>query len=427
LGDEQIELRFCNLASSFGKRWLESGGHHPLQQLWVRRDALATNQLLLFGDAVSSFILSDERWLREKVNEIKIGPSNNRRGAIFEIFGINLLRSKNCSVRPTPRNYPGYDAILSLHDGATLELSLKSHGPSSHEQAFLLESRQTESNFLSELRLLGATEVTLRVIANACPDVSNWRTLRSALSEILKQPNFGIGPVHPVGNFWLVATHPSPQELRPLSENHLSYQILILAPYHQNESKNLLDKFESAAANARKHATLKPDDNARAVLIRLPETISLTACTNWAQEYVEENPDGPLDLIMLYQPTVVKDQNGNSSIDHGFTVRSARCFSKWERPTRIINMEPLIGVCSGHPTRRQLSGNVELPGIDTMYTYQRGEFFTVSVAKHDGTFHGRMDNISSGIVRHTVFRMPGGEEMTVRGIFPPNESLTLFD
>ena len=40
------------LAEAFGLDWLEAGGSTPLQQLWARRDFLATNQLLLFGDAV---------------------------------------------------------------------------------------------------------------------------------------------------------------------------------------------------------------------------------------------------------------------------------------------------------------------------------------------------------------------------------------
>lgn len=427
MGTTKIECLLQSLASAFGEQWLESHGEHPLKKLWSRKDALATNELLLLGDAVSSFTSFDAKWLSKKVSDIKSGTAVNRRGALFEVYGINLLRAQNCAVKPTPEGYPGYDAIITMPDGAKLNVSLKCHGPSAHEQIFLSESQKIEEVFVAELRALGINDLSLRTIAKAYPRTSDWKALRNSLGDLLRLPNSGIGVMQTIGDFWRIVTHTAPQNVLPISDKYISRQILILAPFHQNESKNLFDKFENAASNAQKHANLASRDTAHAVLIRIPETASLIACVQWADEYMVHNPDGPLDLIMLYQPSIIENINNTSSLHHSFVFREARSFSKWAKPSRNLRLELLIGVCSNQPTTRRLFPDMQFPNIDTMYCYQRGEFFTVFEAQPNGTLLSHVDSLASGIVRHAVLRLPDGAEMILHGHFPTEKSLSLFE
>ena len=116
LGDVEIEKRLDALVSSFGEQWLERHGAEPLQKLWSRRDGLATSQLVLIGDALLSLSAIDPKWVRKQAQAIKSADHNRRRGAMFELLGLNLFGAS--AVKPTPRDSPGYDAVVTVPDGA---------------------------------------------------------------------------------------------------------------------------------------------------------------------------------------------------------------------------------------------------------------------------------------------------------------------
>lgn len=268
----------------------------------------------------------------------------------------------------------------------------KSYGTSTHERTFESESAETERVFIEAVQKLHVLGLTLRAMTRNYPSTADWKALRQSLPTILGQTNYGRGPLHPVEETWAVAIADPPQEVLPLSNTRLSYQVLFLAPYHQNESKNLFDKLDDAAANARKYAGAASGDSARAVMVRLPETISFAACREWAQTYVADNPNGPIDFVMLYQPRVTDSPDGTSSIDHAFAQCPATSYSTWLRPGRQMNITVLVGVISGGSNRTlgTLVGGPNAPDIGRMYLYQHGEFFTVSDWKPGSPVEGRM-------------------------------------
>jgi hypothetical protein len=427
MGDAEINRRLEALATSFGKDWLEADGGHPLQKLWARGDALATNQLVLVGDAIFLLTATNGKWVADQVRDIKQGNDNARRGAMFELLALSMLKAP--TVVPTPRNHPGYDAVLVMADNASLLVSLKSYGKSVHEQSFEAECETTERVFTQALTTLKVSGLSLRVVAKIYPRANHWQALRQAIPSILAQPNHVREALHPIGDTWAIAIGGVPTEVLPLSDKHLSYQVVFLAPFHQNESKNLTDKLDAAAANARKHAGATSEKDARAVLVRLPETISLKVCSEWAQHYVAEHPNGPLDLVLLYQPTVADTADGRTVIDHAFVSCQTSTYATWMRPGRNFGIEVLVGQISNGTSRRLVvDGTVpDAPEIDEMYLYQRGEFYTVFEQKPNGTAEGHLDNLASGIVRHAVFRMASGDEAVLSGVFPAKKALSLFD
>jgi len=90
-------------------------------------------------------------WVQEHVKKLKGADANGRRGSMFELLGGNLFRHAPQSIAPTKRNNPGYDFLLTMPDGATADLSLKSYGTSYHEATFRQEAAKTEQAFLSLL------------------------------------------------------------------------------------------------------------------------------------------------------------------------------------------------------------------------------------------------------------------------------------
>jgi hypothetical protein len=67
----ELESMLAAIARHFGLDWLTQSGNNPLQTLWNRKDALATNELLNFGDAIAGFERSDQDWLKRQVDTIK--------------------------------------------------------------------------------------------------------------------------------------------------------------------------------------------------------------------------------------------------------------------------------------------------------------------------------------------------------------------
>ena len=79
------------VATNFGEDWLSRDVANPLQKLWQRRDALATNELLLLGEAVRNLSRVDAAWTRRQIELMKSNDAGERAGATFEILGLNLF------------------------------------------------------------------------------------------------------------------------------------------------------------------------------------------------------------------------------------------------------------------------------------------------------------------------------------------------
>jgi hypothetical protein len=56
LPDAEVNGRLASVVERFGKNWLDKGGNNPLQKLWRRQDGLATDELLIFGDALQGHL-----------------------------------------------------------------------------------------------------------------------------------------------------------------------------------------------------------------------------------------------------------------------------------------------------------------------------------------------------------------------------------
>lgn len=420
MADDEFHTRMGAVANAFGSAWLQQGDH-PLQALWQRKDCFAVNQLCLLGDAIAGLKPIDPRWVDDRIEKIKGSNINTRRGFMFKLLGVNLFRHSPQVIRPTKLSAPGYDAVLSLPDGGQVDFSLKGFGTSSHEEAFRKQAASTEQAFTNTMKARQFKGAVLMAIANAYPAASDWGSLRAAL------PVLPHGQAAPAG-IWAVKIAALPLEFGPYSDHHFSYQVFMSGPFHANESKNLFDKFDDAAINARKHAATKKD-NVRVVLLRVPETISLLSCTRWTQEYIANNPGGPIDGVYLYQLTVVDQPDGSSVMSHAFSFTETPNFQTWRsppgRPRRVLAMNIAVGVPT-KPTRRQIIGGPANLQFEDGYFYQKGDFYTLQIVDPKKPTNAIVKNLASGIFQHAVFQFRDGH-FTIGGHFPPLKEITLFD
>jgi hypothetical protein len=424
MGDVEINRRLQAIVKYFAEIWLSKEGDHPIQRLWLRRDALATNQLVILGDAVLFGDAMDAKWVARQTSTIKTESPNNRRGALFELIAANLIRGPTISA--TRKDFPGFDLAGNYSDGSRILISLKSYGTSSHEKFFRDQGEVLERAFVGYLTTVGVKGLCLRAWAQSYPSAADWRELHQAIPTLLAENPVQRNVVIPVGT-WAVAFVDCPSEVQPIASRYLSYQLFLMAPFHENESKNLTDKLEDAAANARKHAKADGGVTAHSVLVRIPETIALTALASWANEYVNEHPKGPIDAVVLYQPTVAETPAGENVIDHGFFDCATPEFLEFEKAGHPLQFSALIGIVS-RGTRRQLLNGPTAFDLDRMYVFQRGNFYTLYEQETPGsTIVARMDNMASGVLRHAVMRLHGGDETLMQGIYPLEKSLSLFD
>jgi len=103
----------------------------------------------------------------------------------------------------------------------------------------------------------------------------------------------------PVGNHWNLRAQIIPEEIGPFSRNYISHQFILVAPHHENESKNMISKLEEGCTNFRKHRDNEQGDVARAIIIRLPPSASTDLCAEWAREYFATSDEVPGVLSTL--------------------------------------------------------------------------------------------------------------------------------
>jgi hypothetical protein len=417
--DAEFNLRLGAIEAAFGAGWLASSDA-ALAGLWRRKDAFAVNQLCLLGDAVAGFNAIDAKWVKEHVDKIKGTDANSRRGSMFELLGANLFRQQPQSIRPTKPNNPGYDAVLTASDGGTADISLKSFGASFHETTFREQAARTEESFR---RLLAERQQggVFFAIASDYPTRADWDALREAIPRLERDRSSAVG-------LWSAKLGPLPPNFPPYAKKNISYQAFFGAPFHPNENKNLSDKFDTAFANAKKHAVEAPG-SVRIVLMRVPEAMSLVACDKWAKDYLANYPASPIDGIYLYQIATIDAPDGTSVIGHAMTISETPRFAKWRNartpkgPLRI-NLAVGVGV---DPSKVLLANGPMQAEFKEGYHYQRGEFFTAYKVDPNKPTNAWVKNLASGIFQHAAIVHPNGREDVLGGYFPPTKEITLFD
>jgi hypothetical protein len=337
------------------------------------------------------------------------------------LLGVNLFRQPPQTVKPTTRNHPGYDAIVTTADGATADVSLKSYGTSAHEQEFTRQPKSTEETILRLFKERSHSGV-LFAIANTYPSTADWQQLCDALPSLTPAQSTSVG-------VWAVKLDNAlPPQFGPYSKHQISYQLFFGAPFHQNERKNLSDKFDGAFANATKHAKNSPN-SVRVVLMRVPETMSLPSCDQWAKDYLSNNPASPIDAILLYQLAVIDQPDGSSVMGHSLMVSDTPRFAAWRTaatPPRGLMMNLAVGTGMS-PSRLLITNGPTNATFQDGYHYQRGEFFTAYPHDPNRPTNAVLRNLASGIFQHAVLVYPDGTEQLIGGHFPSTKEITLFE
>lgn len=381
LAGDRVELnaKLDAIARFFDLDWLTADGTNPLQLLWKSRDAIATNELLNFGDAVANFEPVDADWLRERVSVIKTADEGNRAGAIFELLGLNTYLSAGNKVVPTASSNPGYDGVVELPDQSSLLVSIKNHGMTSHERFFQKNAAELDSQFTGWLKQHGRSGVELRILCQARLDATQWVKLKEDVKDILDGQLDGTASSHRVRGAWQIVLNNIGGEFQPLSTTQISSVVFICARAHKNEQDKFIENLRKGCSNLVKHTKEKPASACSVLFVRLCATASLSNCAEWARDHFIQYPNERVGLILLYQAAVVTSDS-SSSIAHYLLPILGPQFETWAHPAgrparRLPNLAVLIGVNFGEASRKVLRVDGRQIPLDDVYVYQRGDIY----------------------------------------------------
>lgn len=384
------------IATEFGLPWLERTSGSPVQELWKARDAQATNELLILGHAIQNLKKVDAGWTRRQIAQMKTGSIGEQSGAAFEIIGLNLFAGPGQRIAPAPTNKPGYDGSVFFDDGASLMVSIKNHGITSHETTFLAKAEEIRSEFVEGLRTEGAKSAKMRAISQRHPTTADWAALRGHVRE------FPSGKPPEESPVWAGCVDPLPAEYSPLSSKHVSYAFILTAPFHPNEQKNFQDNIRKGIANMEKHCAAVAPDVCRTLLMRLSATASMPDCEKWANDYFVQYPNTKVELILLYQAVPAVDlQTKKSSITHYFLSVTGPNFVRWQKPSRRFVIHPLIGTIQQNPSWMIMSDGERTAPLDGHYVFQRGEIFRFFDLAN-GPVNAELSNPAPGVFINAV-------------------------
>ena len=333
LGGDHSELnaKLDAIARHFDLGWLIADGANPLQLLWRSRDAIATNELLNFGDAVENFEKVDADWLREQVSLIKTGDEGNRAGAIFELLGLNFYLSADNKVVPAPSSNPGYDGVIKLPDQSSLLVSIKNHGMTSYERFFQKNAKELDELFTDWLKLHAHSGIELRILCQGRLDFTQWAKLKQDVKDILIGQLDGTAQKHQVRGAWTIFLQNIASEFHPLSTTQISSVVFISAKTHQNEQNKFIEDLRKGCSNLVKHTKGEPDSACPVLFVRLCANASFSNCAEWARDYFTQFPSERVGLILLYQAAVVTSET-ETSIAHYILPILGPQFEAWTRP-----------------------------------------------------------------------------------------------
>ena len=423
---EQLETAFESLCEHLGQRWLESKGSHPLQQLWLRKDALATSELYSLGYSMRKFEQADKHWLKHQVRQIKSNQENNRKGALFEVMGLGWL---NGNIVPAKRNQAGYDGTIHFSSGALARLSLKNYGISAHQKEFFKKSSRAESILCDAMKKSDKNAIQLFVDApKGYPSDQHWDLLYEGIPTVIAVFNEG-AQNYAFKDAWFVGLNKLDLADKQLHKGHQSYTCLLMSPFHKNEEQNLLSKLDEACGDFSAHSLTESDGAVNLIYVHLPVTASLSNCFRWANEYFENHPEKPISGVILYQPSVATDVDSNETfINHCCVICSNKRFADWANlhPSNRISMTVPIGRTSQSPTESKMVMGTEMVSIDNRYIFQAGHHYILP-SSQDGKINGVISRLGSGIFTHLVLKIfPNEPEFVISGHFAPEDTLLIL-
>jgi hypothetical protein len=304
LPTDELTCALQNICSAFGEGWLRGKEAHPIRHLWVRDDAVATSELFWLGDSIGKLKEISSKWAQWHIGRIKRGDKNERLGSIFEILALGMFCQPGQTVKPASHSSRGYDADITLSDEVALCLSIKSIGASDYQRSAEINSKRLHDMIVKDAQQNSRSWSGITLMGRFYPSDEDWKTANGSVLAFL-QNTPAIPATFNLNQQWTLFINAPPRDHLPLDSAQPSHSVQVIVPHHPNEQRNFLNRVARKSQEFHRYAIKNLGRKIYIMLIRLPETASVTLCSRWLSEGFSVTQGNGIDQIFLYQPSAL--------------------------------------------------------------------------------------------------------------------------
>lgn len=374
--EDEFNSAISCLSEVFGEHWLakKSAKRNLIKEIWQRRDFVSSMELFFVGSALRKIVGKFEyrEWLNDFLRRAKSSDDGNAIGAIYEAVMYSML-ADNPGVALAAAGQEGYDFTAKVGEG-TIRYSCKRLQVSDEEKKSRREFDELKFSFkeiLHNNRLTGLQSI-LYGLEPASPPKKD--SLEKAVVAIVKNNSKQIE----LGNYilFLKTLTPRIDESR-LNLKRLSYATTLIRPIPESEQTRFEDLFRRAARNLTKHSPNPSDIQINALMIGLPESISIEKAKNWVDERFSRKDSSKIAMVMLtkFLPAADVEKSATmNSLQLGFCFNNnydsaSIDFLRRNAKTALKYVVP-IGTIGEKPANLHFSNGSSMLPIENSYVHQ---------------------------------------------------------
>ncbi len=367
--------------------WLNQDDGHPMQVLWKRTDLLAKAELYSLGRSIETIENNNSNWVKQKVRKIKSNDIGTVYGAIFEILAAGMFEiGENHNVVLPPSDNPGIDLIVKFKDNSTMNVSCKNHRKSRYSKEFDDESAKFKERFVNLCKSLNVN-VQCVISSSIYPSkYREWKILDASIIDfMLTAVNNNLSAEYQCfrAENWTVCISNLSDYEKKCSKINISYNLIIMAQFHQNELRNLRGHLNDGLDNLSTHGPTQDNDNINIIFVNLGDNYSLDFCEKIGNDYLEENKNKPIAGLYFQKGYPTHDSEKYDTI-YSYRLVKNDFYDLWRsnKKERQINLSsPIATEYSLTDSKRSIlteqngaKGSLPLMS-DNCYFYHKGELY----------------------------------------------------
>jgi len=361
-----------------GKAWLNKSGnkYNALRELWLRTDFLSTIELYTLGTALKNIECCENKdWINDFIKQVKSSNHDNIIGVCFEAIAYSLYFSDNKAILSKP-GQPGYDFSVKT-DAGEVRFSCKKLQESDEEKKLKQEFKYIEKVFKESLIENKLNGKQLFFYSHFNSKIPARNVLKKHISKVvtknIKESKVG-------GFDILLKNLSSDVEGFNFTDIEPSYAVNMVASHSKNEQKRFERLFKNAVKNISKHSVVETGRAVNAIIISLPESISIEKASKWLENKFKSD-GSKIAFVMLIRSLPAHSDNDKSTVtvhEIGAVVNlnststlldlintNAGDYFKLSAPVGLVSMKECQNVIHSD------MGNMD---ITSSYIFQKGVF-----------------------------------------------------
>jgi hypothetical protein len=311
------------ISEVFGESWLvkKSAKRNLIKEIWQRRDFISSMELFFVGSALQKIVgkIEYRDWLNDFLRRAKSSDDGNAIGAIYESVMYSML-ADNPGVALTAAGQEGYDFTAKMGEG-TIRYSCKRLQVSDEEKKSRREFDELKLSFKEILHnnQLTGLHAILYGLESASPPRKD--SIEKAVVAMVKNNS----KQTQLGNYRLFLKELAPKiDDSRLNLKRLSYATTLIRPLPKSEQTRFEDLFRRAVRNFTKHSPNPSDIQINALMIGLPESISVKKAKDWVDERFSRKDSSRIAMVILTKFLPAADVEKNATLN---SLQLGFCFN----------------------------------------------------------------------------------------------------